>query len=114
FVSIGYALFRLPHNPEIDTFEPAALSEMAPQRVQLKGQNFLPYLRAFINRTDGKDFVKRPDEFKSSDAFTLVNNSQIPLLLESPSFAELQLPPLPPGTYDLRIYNDTKLVYEKT
>lgn len=113
FVAVGYSLFRLPHDPRIDVFTPPALSEMKPQRVQLRGDNFLPYLRAFINRTDGKDFVKRPEEFKSSDAFTLVNNSQIPFLLESPTFAELQVPGLPPGTYDIRFYNDTKLVLEK-
>src|SRR5947208_3540122 len=77
FVVVGYSLFRLPHNPAIDTFEPAALSEMVPQRVKLRGHDFLPYFRAFIKRTDGKDFVKRPDDFKSSDAFTLVNNSQL-------------------------------------
>jgi hypothetical protein len=110
---VGYSLFRLPHNPVIDAVEPASISDMAPQRVRLKGQNFLPYLRAFIERSDKKDFVLRPDEAKSSDAFTLVNNSQIKFLLESPTFAELEVPPLPAGTYDLRLYNDTKLVLER-
>jgi hypothetical protein len=114
FIAVGYALFRLPHNPSVDSYEPSTLSEMVPQRVQLKGKNFLPYLRGTIRRTDGKDFVKRPDDFKSSDAFTLVNNAQVGFLLETPEFAELQVPPLPPGTYDLRLYNDTKLVYDKT
>jgi len=113
FAAVGYSLFRLPHNPVIDAIEPSSVTDMAPQRVRLKGQNFLPYMRAFIDRTDGKDFVLRPDEAKSSDAFTLVNNSQIKFLLESPTFAELEVPPLPAGTYDLRLYNDTKLVYER-
>jgi hypothetical protein len=113
FAAVGYSLFRLPHNPIIETVEPSSITDMAPQRVRLKGQNFLPYMRAFIDRSDGKDFVLRPDEAKSSDAFTLVNNSQIKLLLESPTFAELEVPPLPAGTYDLRLYNDTKLVLER-
>jgi hypothetical protein len=113
FLAVGYSLFRLPHDPRIDTFQPPFVTEMTPQRVQLNGENFLPYLRAFIKRTDGKDFVKRPAEDKPMDVFTLVNNTQVPFLLESPTLAELQVPPLPTGTYDIRFYNDTKLVLER-
>jgi hypothetical protein len=113
FAAVGYSLFRLPHDPVIDAFRPATVTEMQEQRVKIEGRNFLPYLRAFIKRSDGKDFVKRPQEHESIDAFTIVNNTRITFLLESPTFAELQIPALPAGTYDLRMYNDTKLVFER-
>ena len=108
FVAVGYALFRLPNPPVIMSVQPATVVEQAESRIQLKGRNFLPYLRVFLGRTGSTDFVKRPGETESQDAFTIVNGTQAELLIETPTLAELKLPPLGPGSYDIHFYDETK------
>jgi hypothetical protein len=110
FLVVGYLLYRLPPTPMVTTHEPAVLAEMQAQRVRLRGVHFTPYMRAFLRRTDRSDFVRRSNELESQDAFTLMNATRVPFLLESPTLAELEMPPLPAGTYDLLFYDEVKLV----
>jgi hypothetical protein len=108
FVAVGYALFRLPNPPVVTSLQPATVVEQTESRIQLKGRNFLPYLRVYLGRTGSTDFVKRPGDMDAQDAFTIVNGTQAEFLLETPTLAEVKLPPLGPGTYDIHFYDETK------
>jgi hypothetical protein len=113
FLVVGYLLFRLPPPPIVLTHEPATLEEMKPQRVRLTGNHFTPYLRAFLRRTDRKDFVRRPKEDESKDAFSLMNATRVPFLIETPTLGELEVPAIPAGTYDILFYDEFKLIAEQ-
>jgi hypothetical protein len=107
-VAIGYALFRLPNPPVITSVQPASVAAHVESRIQIKGRNFLPYLRVYLGRTGSADFVKRPGETEAQDAFTIVNGTQVEFLIETPTLAEVKLPPLGPGSYDIHFYDEVK------
>ncbi|MBI4381921.1 MAG: DUF4330 family protein, partial [candidate division NC10 bacterium] len=88
-IPLGYGAFVLfrPPAPQITAVEPSTLSEGKDLRVQLRGKNLRPFLRAFIGTQVAKGY-----------------------LAESPNLAEVRLPDLGAGTYDLVLYDETQEV----
>lgn len=75
----AYLLFRRPL-PEILAVEPSYLAQGEQLRVRVRGRHLLPYMHAQVGKLN-------------SDGF----------LFESPLSAEIRLPRLDPGTYDLTL-----------
>lgn len=80
----AYALFRTP-SPKITAVEALWPTDQG-WRVKLQGKDLRPFLRAFAGRHMGE------------------------FLIESPSRAEVQLPKLEAGTYDLALYDHAQEV----
>lgn len=99
---IGVFAFRVFQEspPRIDTVQPASQPAGSARRLRVKGANFRPYLRVFVNRT--------------GEPFSLVGrNADLTeghFLIESPTEVEILLPPVPPGSYDLYVFDETRQV----
>lgn len=99
---IGVLTFRLFQEspPRIDTVQPASQAAGPTRRIRVKGANFRPYLRVFVNRT--------------GEPFSLVGHTAEPteghFLIESPSEVEILLPPVAPGSYDLYVFDEARQV----
>ena len=76
----AYLLFRQPE-PSIESIEPTKITPSV-TRVQIKGRNLRPFLRISFNQEQGRTFAL-------IDAETV----------------EVQIPSLPPGTYDVILYD---------
>lgn len=92
---IAYRAFRTPP-PVIASVAPATLPADGLRRVRVEGEHFRPYLRAFVSKTGEPFSMSNP----LSDTLRAV------FLIESPSLVELKLPDVPPGTYDLYLYDE--------
>ena len=77
----AWALFRTPA-PKLTAIVPATLPFGANVHVTVKGDNLRPYMRVSFNDVQGVNF-----------------------LFSSTAAAEVQLPSLPPGTYDVVLYD---------
>jgi IPT/TIG domain len=77
----AYALFRTPL-PVITSVEPAEVVEGPNQRITVRGVNLRPYLRVSFNTNQGATF-----------------------LFEDSTKAVVDLHPMPPGTYDVVLYD---------
>ena len=108
----GYRLLRMPKAPQITKVVPDTLTAGPKLRITIAGDNILPYLRVYIQRTSQPPQVMH--DFRASmsyDSYVLANTAQAALLVESPSLAEVRLPEeLMPGTYDLILHNETRIV----
>ena len=84
-IPVGYTaywLFRAPV-PEVTAVEPTVLQQGKESSVRLQGRYLRPYLRAYAGTTAGT------------------------FLLENSTRAELKLPALSPGAYDLVLYDES-------
>ncbi|MCC7418345.1 MAG: DUF4330 family protein [Acidobacteria bacterium] len=106
-VLAGYALFRLPAPPVVTSVSPNRIPANEEHSLSLKGRNFRPFLRAYLGRTGDADFVRRPTPEEKQDEFTLTNATRVQFLLETPTLAEVKVPPLGVGRYDLHFYDET-------
>jgi hypothetical protein len=93
---VAYRVFRIPP-PEILSVAPSTLVADAPRRVRLTGRHFRPYLSAFTPKT-GEPY----------SSLTPNANIQATFLVETPAEAELALPQLGPGTYDVHLYDEAR------
>lgn len=113
----GYRLLRLPATPVISSVEPAVQRGGGTNmRLVLKGQNFLPFMRVFVQRADqaAKPLTQLDPDASGLDQFVLVNYTQGRFFAESPQLAEVWLPDkLGAGTYDLVFYSETQMVAVK-
>ncbi|MBI3491703.1 MAG: DUF4330 family protein [Acidobacteria bacterium] len=109
---VGYRLLRVPIAPTIVTLTPSTLTAGPDLRVVVKGENLLPYLHVYLQRTAQPNAVMHDiSPMAHFDGYVLVNFAQARFLVESPTLAEIRLPDdLLPGTYDLVIYNETNIV----
>ena len=98
-VSIAaYRVFSVRH-PMIEKIEPPSLAFNGDRRLRLEGSGFRPYLRAFFFAS-GQPFSLRDPEVPDS------GQNEATVRVDTPSSAELTLPPgPPPGTYDLYLYD---------
>lgn len=116
-VFVGYRLLRLPVAPVVLKVEPdVQRGGGTNMRISLRGRNFLPYMRVFVQRTgESAKALKKLDPNSSGlDQFVLMNYSRGRFFAESPQVAELWLPDgLGAGSYDLVFYNETQLVAVK-
>jgi hypothetical protein len=99
---VTYRVFRVP-TPEITSVTPAAQPPGPDRRIHLAGHDFRPYLHAYVN--------------KAGQPFSLVNGNpeftEGRFLVETPTLVEIKLPELPPGTYDLRLFDERQQVAER-
>ena len=81
----AYLLFRTPP-PQLLGVSPNPLAfKKGEQRVRITGEHLRPFLRATIGRKDARNF-----------------------LIESPTAAEVVFDELPPGTYDLALFDPSE------
>lgn len=115
FAFAGYRVFRLPPAPVVNLIEPASQPEGKGLQLRVRGANFLPFVRAFVQRAGAAPALAHdPRVHKPADDYTLVNTTLAPWVVESPSVAQVQLPDdLAPGTYDLLFFNETREVGRK-
>jgi hypothetical protein len=85
----AFILFRVP-KPTIDAITPAQVVEHGQGSVRLTGSNIRPFLLARIGPLDSSGFF-----------------------VQSPSLAEIKLPELPPGTYDVALYDQGQELVRK-
>ena len=78
----AFVLFKTP-TPLISSIEPAQVVEKKAEAVRILGHDFRPFMHARVGTTEAKAF-----------------------LLLSPSEGEIKLPELPPGTYDVALYDE--------
>src|SRR5260370_35781739 len=77
----AYLLFRTPA-PKVLSISPTRVYQGHNLRVEIQGTNLRPFMRASFNRIMGKTF-----------------------LIGSTKYALIDLPDLPPGTYDVVLYD---------
>ena len=92
---IAYRVFRAPP-PVIRSVTPATLAADGPRRIRVTGEHFRPYLRAFVSKTGEPFLMSNPQR----------DTEQATFLIESPTVVELKLPEVPPGSYDLYLYDE--------
>ena len=114
-VYVGYRLLRLPAAPVVVKVEPEVQPGGDGRRLALRGRNFLPFMRVFIQRAGNSATAiheLHPEQATARiDQYTLVNGTQAQLFVESPQVAEVRLPKeMGVGVYDLVFYNETQQV----
>jgi hypothetical protein len=92
----AYRVFRIPP-PEIVGVTPATLTPEMPRRLRLTGHHFRPYLGAFVAK-NGAPF--------SLNRRLPIDSQQATFLIETPNEVEIDLPPVEPGLYDIRLYDE--------
>jgi hypothetical protein len=110
-VAAGLLGSRQPPRPVVAEITPRTLVEAPDLRLRLTGDHFVPFLRAFVQRTDQAAIARPTRDGEPYDGFTLANAVLATFLVESPRLAEVRLPGgLTPGEYDLVLYNETEEV----
>ena len=100
---VAYRVFRQP-SPVIASITPSTMSVDSSRRVRLGGRYFRPYLSAFVTKTNEPYAI--PER--------LAETTRASFLIETPTVVEMQLPIVPPGTYDLYLYDEGREVAHKT
>jgi hypothetical protein len=110
--AVGYRLLRVPAAPTIDTLTPSTLTAGPDLRIIVTGDNLLPFMRAFLQRTAKPAAVMHDlSPWSHFDNYALANGTLVRWLIESQHLAEVRLPDgLLPGTYDLIIYDQANIV----
>ncbi|MBI3402921.1 MAG: DUF4330 domain-containing protein [Acidobacteria bacterium] len=94
-----YRVFRVP-SPEIVKIDPGTVRVGGDQVLRLEGRNLRPYLHAYVAAAgQAPPFVDPP-----------TNPNEAAFLLERPTVAELRLPKMAPGVYDLYLYDEGREV----
>jgi len=79
----AFLLFRVPA-PKITSLSPTTVTAGQPATVQIVGEELRPFLRVGIGSQD------------------------VPFLIQSPTSADIKVPALAPGTYDLILYDEAQ------
>lgn len=110
--AVGYRLLRVPTAPTIESLTPSTLAAGTDLRIVLKGDNLLPFMRAFLQRTTKPAAVMHDlSPWTHFDNYALLNGTMVRWLIESQHLAEIRLPDgLLPGTYDLVVYDQANIV----
>ena len=85
----AFLLFRVPA-PTILSIQPARILEHQTATVQITGQDLRPFLRARVGVTESEGF-----------------------LVQSPTLAEIKVPALPEGTYDVALFDQAQELVRK-
>jgi len=83
----AFLLFRVP-DPRITSISPTEVVERQPATVEVVGEELRPFLRVRIGSRD------------------------LPFLIESPTRAEIKVPELAIGTYDLVVYDEAQELFQ--
>ena len=107
-MSVSIAAYRIftVRAPVIASVVPGALSVDGDRRLRLEGQHFRPYLKAFFFPSGAPFSLPDPQAPDSG-------KNQATLRAETRERVELTLPPAPPGTYDLYLYDEGREVARK-
>jgi hypothetical protein len=97
------ATFR-PRPVAITGVMPRTLTVGSPMHVQVKGEQFRPYLQAFVERTGQRFMIDEVDRSRNKATY----------LLSSPELVELQFGEIVPGTYDLYLTEHSRVVASST
>lgn len=86
-IPLGYAAFLLFRDqpPKLVSIEPKQLQQTDGFTVHIKGENFRPYMRLSIGAQQGREW-----QFKSTEE------------------ADVQFPSVPPGTYDVILFDQAQ------
>ncbi|MGE3189127.1 MAG: DUF4330 family protein [Vicinamibacterales bacterium] len=96
----SYVLFRMPP-PVVSAVTPSMLPSSGPRIIHVTGDGFVPYLRAFFGKHDEPLAVAGRNPAATQGAY----------LLETPVSADIRVPEeLPPGDYDLYLFDETRQV----
>jgi hypothetical protein len=93
----AYRVFRVPA-PAIERIEPATVTIAKGAHVRIIGRNFRHYLRVFAPRTGGP-FAVTP---------ATPAGPEVPIVSVTAGALDLQLPDLPPGTYDIYLFDNAR------
>jgi Domain of unknown function (DUF4330) len=109
---VGYRLLRLPLPPRVTEVSPSTLTSGPSLRMTIKGENLLPYMRVYLQRTgEPAKVMYDASQWIKVDSYTLANAARTTFLVESPTLAEVEVPNiLLPGTYDMVFNDETKVV----
>jgi hypothetical protein len=101
-IPIGVVTSRVfrERQPRIAAVVPASLPTGSGRRIRLQGADFRPYLHIYFNPAGQAFALHGPYAEQSEGRF----------LLESPSEADVQVPVLPPGNYDIHLLDETREV----
>jgi Domain of unknown function (DUF4330) len=94
-VGVAYAAARAKP-PAITGVAPATVAAGRRAALQVTGRHFRPYFNAFVARTGAADSVRASRE--------------VEFLIGTPTTVELRLPPLDPGSYDIRLFDGSQEV----
>lgn len=108
----GYRLLRVPLAPSVSEVVPRTLTEGPGLRITIKGQNLLPYMHVYFQRTgEPTEMMHDSTRWVKMDAYSPANGARAAFRLESPTLAEIEtLDLLMPGTYDLIFLDETRIV----
>lgn len=116
-VAVGFSVFKVPTSPELTRVEPASQPQAESMRVIVRGKNFLPFMRAVIQRTGDSAKAVQAVNLNPNipvDRYALVTTTETRFFLESPSVGEVWLSKtVEPGTYDLVLFDESKQVVMK-
>jgi hypothetical protein len=99
---LGVATWRVfsVRPPQILKIDPEIVRTDGNHRLRVEGRDLRPYLHAFVARAGQPPaFVDLP-----------TNPNEAAFLVEQPALAELKIPDLPPGAYDLYLYDEGREV----
>ena len=80
-------LFRVPV-PKITSIQPSQVMQGEPSTLQVTGEDLRPFLRARVGEVPSMGF-----------------------LVQSPTVAEIKVPELPPGVYDLALFDEARELF---
>lgn len=94
FAGVAYRALRTSA-ATINSVDPTAVVVGQPARLRLTGADFKPYLQAYVAKTGQPFVLSEADRLSQQGTF----------LLSTATAAEIQVPDLPVGTYDLYLYD---------
>jgi Domain of unknown function (DUF4330) len=109
---VGYRLLRVPLPPRVTDVSPSSFTSGPLLRMTVKGENLLPYMHVYLQRTgEATKVMYDSTQWQKVDSYTLANAARTAFRVESPTLAEVEVPDiLLPGTYDMVFYDETKVV----
>jgi hypothetical protein len=104
-IPVGFAAYRIfsAAPAEIGRLEPSVLAVDGDHRLRLDGRNFRPYMKAFFSLSGAPFSLLDPGSPDSG-------KNQAKVRVATTMQAELTLPAIAPGTYDLYLYDQGREV----
>src|SRR4051812_46434371 len=86
---VRYRLLRVPLSPRVTEVSPSTFTSGPSLRMTLKGENLLPFMRVYLQRTgEPTKVMYDASQWAKVDSYTLVNAARTSFRVESPTLAE--------------------------